>query len=100
MDELVADGATGPASPEHRLVPIKAFFADLTIAGFNPEQHRLPFPAAFSNTHKSWSIAGRLEEIQAREGARVPDENENCRLRRLLDETCVGHVALSHRTDR
>ena len=67
MDELVTDGATRPASPEHRFVPIETLLADPTIAGLDPEQHRLPFPATFSNTHKSRSIAGRSAEKQARE---------------------------------
>jgi hypothetical protein len=69
MDELVADRATGPPTAQERFVPIEAFFADFTIAGLDPEQHRFPFPAAFSNTHKSRSIAGRSAEKQARGGA-------------------------------
>ena len=64
MDKLVTDRATGPAPPKHCLVPIEALLANLTIAGLDPEQHRLPFPATFSNTHKSRSIAGRSEEKQ------------------------------------
>ena len=52
MDELVTDGATRPASPEHRFVPIETLLADPTIAGLDPEQHPLPFPATFANTHK------------------------------------------------
>ena len=66
MDELVADRATGPPTAQERLVPIEALFADFTIAGLDPEQHRFPFPAAFSNTHKSRSIAGRSAEKQAK----------------------------------
>ena len=64
MDELVADGATGPPPAQERLVAIEALCADLAHARFNPEQHRLPFPAAFSNTHKRWSIAGQSAEKQ------------------------------------
>jgi hypothetical protein len=67
MDKLVTDRATRPASSEHRFVPIETLLADPTIAGLNPEQHRLPFPATSSNTHKGRSIAGRLTEIQATE---------------------------------
>lgn len=66
MDELVADRATGPPTPQERFVPIEALFADFTIAGLNPEQHRLPLAAAFSNTHKIKSIAGRSAEKQAK----------------------------------
>jgi hypothetical protein len=58
MDELVTDRATGPPTSQERLVPIEALFADFTIAGLNPEQHRLPLAATFSNTHKCRSIAG------------------------------------------
>jgi hypothetical protein len=67
MDKLVTERATRPASSEHRFVPIETLLADPTIAGLNPEHHRLPFPAAFSNTHKSRSIAGRSQEKQATE---------------------------------
>jgi hypothetical protein len=65
MDKLVTDRATRPASSEHRFVPVETLLADPTIAGLNPEHHRLPFPATFSNTHKIWSIAGQMAEIQA-----------------------------------
>jgi|CXWL01.1.fsa_nt_gi hypothetical protein len=100
MDELVTDCATRPASSEHRFVPIETLLADPTIAGLNPEQHRLPFPATFSNTHKSRSIAGQSREKQASGDTRVRAENKTCRPCRLLDKTCVGHVALSHRTNQ
>ena len=66
MAKLVADGATGPPPAQERLVPIEALCADLAHARLDPEQHRLPFPAAFSNTHKRWSIAGRSAEKQAK----------------------------------
>ena len=69
MDELVADRATGPPTAQERLVPIEALFADFTIAGLDPEQHRLPLAATFSNTHKSRSIAGRSAEKQAKANA-------------------------------
>lgn len=67
MDKLVTERATRPASSEHRFVPVETLLADPTIAGLNPEHHRLPFPATFSNTHKSRSIAGRSQEKQATE---------------------------------
>lgn len=66
MDKLVADCATGPPPPKHGLVPIEVFLTHPAKPGLDPEQHRLPFPAAFSNTHKSRSIAGRPAEKQAK----------------------------------
>ncbi len=66
MDEFVTERAARPASSEHRFVPIEVFSAYSAQAGLNPEQHRLPFPATFSNTHKSRSIAGRSQEKQAK----------------------------------
>lgn len=68
MAELVADRATGPPPAQERLVPIETLFADFAMAGLNPEQHRFPFPAAFSNTHKRRSIAGPSAEKQAKGG--------------------------------
>ncbi len=66
MDEFVTERAARPASSEHRFVPIEVFLAHPAKPGLDPKQHRLPFPAAFSNTHKSRSIAGRSREKQAR----------------------------------
>jgi hypothetical protein len=66
MDEFVTDRATRPASSKHRFVPIETLLADPTIARLNPEQHRLPLTATFSNTHKSGSIAGHPAEKQAK----------------------------------
>jgi hypothetical protein len=51
MDELVAQGAARPAAAEQRLVTVEPFLADLAKSGFNPQQHRLPFPATSSDTH-------------------------------------------------
>ena len=51
MDELLAQAAAGPAAGEKRLVTVECFVADLAIPGFNSQQHRLPRPAAFSDTH-------------------------------------------------
>lgn len=70
MDEFVTKRAARPASSEHRFVPIEVFSAYSAKTGLDPEQHRLPFPATFSNTHKRRSIAGRSREKQAREKLR------------------------------
>jgi hypothetical protein len=51
MDELVTDGTTRPASPEHRLVPIEIFLAHSAQARLNGKRHRLPLTPGFSNTH-------------------------------------------------
>lgn len=66
MNEFVTERAARPASSEHRFVPIEIFSAYSAQAGLNPEHHRLPFPATFSNTHKRSSIAGRSSEKQVR----------------------------------
>ena len=66
MNELVTDGTSGPPSPKHRLVTIEVLSANPTDAGFNPEQHRLPFTTGFSNTHGGGSIAGQPAEKQAK----------------------------------
>jgi len=64
MDELVAQGATRPAAGEHRLVAVEPFLADLAKSGFNPQQHRLPFPAASSNTHAAEYSEGARQEAR------------------------------------
>jgi hypothetical protein len=51
MDELLAQAAARPAAGEKRFVTVEGFVADLAIPGFNPQQHRLPRSAAFSDTH-------------------------------------------------
>lgn len=66
MNELVTDRATRPASAQHRLVSIEIFSTHSAEPRLNRERHRLPFPTAFSNTHKGRSIAGRPAEKQAR----------------------------------
>lgn len=53
MDELLAQAAAGPAAGEKRFVTVEGFVADLAIPGFDPQQHRLPGSATFSNTHAS-----------------------------------------------
>lgn len=66
MNELVTDRASRPASPKHRLVSIKIFPADSAQPRLNRKRQRLPFPAAFSNAHRSGSIAAQSVEKQAR----------------------------------
>ena len=51
MDEVLAQGTTRPAAAEKRFVAVEPFFADLAVSGFNPQQHRLPFPTSISDTH-------------------------------------------------
>jgi len=53
MDELVADGATGPAAAEHGLIAIQSLLADLAISRLNREHHRLPITTGFSDTHSA-----------------------------------------------
>ena len=51
MDEVLAQGATRPATAEKRLVAVEPLLAHRTDPGLNPQQHRLPFPCGVSNTH-------------------------------------------------
>jgi hypothetical protein len=51
MDELVAQGAARPPAGEKCLIAVEPFLADCAIPGLNPQEHRLPSPAAFSDTH-------------------------------------------------
>src|SRR5262245_66508837 len=51
MNKLVADGATGPAASEHGFIPIQPLLTDFAETGLNPQQHWLPIPAGFSDTH-------------------------------------------------
>lgn len=51
MDKLVAQGATRPPAGEKCLIAVEPFLTDCAVPGLNPQQHRLPSPAAFSNTH-------------------------------------------------
>jgi hypothetical protein len=63
MDELLTQAAPRPAAGEKRLVTVEGFVTDLAVPGFNPQQHRLPGSAAFSDAHKN-SIARQSAEIQ------------------------------------
>ena len=51
MDEVLAQGTARPAAAEKRFVAVEPFLADLAVPGFNPQQHRLPFPTEISDTH-------------------------------------------------
>jgi hypothetical protein len=64
MDGLLAQAAAGPAAGEKRFVTVEGSVADLAIPGFNPQQHRLPRSAAFSDTHSKVSIAKARRERQ------------------------------------
>ena len=66
MDELLAQAAAGPAAGEKRFVTVERFVADLAVPGFNPQQHRLPRSATFSDTHAreySEAIGGKTRRI-------------------------------------
>ena len=51
MDEVLAQGTTRPAAAEKCLVAVEPFLTNLAVSGFNPQQHRLPFPTEISDTH-------------------------------------------------
>jgi hypothetical protein len=51
MDEFVTAAAAGPAAAEKSLVAVEPFLADLTVPGFNPQQHGFPISAGFSDAH-------------------------------------------------
>src|SRR5262245_65636740 len=51
MNKLVADCATGPAASEHGFIPIQPLLTDFAETGLNHQQHWLPIPAGFSDTH-------------------------------------------------
>ena len=65
MNKFVTDRTPGPASTEHRLVPIEIFLAHPAQTRQHWKRHRLPLATSFSNTHKERSIAGRPAETQA-----------------------------------
>ena len=64
MDELLAQGAARPATGEKRFVAVEPFLADLAVPGFNSQQHGLPFPSAFSNTHATEYNEGARREAR------------------------------------
>ena len=64
MDEILAQGTTRPAAAEKCLVAVEPFLTDLAVPGFNPQQHRLPFPAAISDTHMGEYSEGARREAR------------------------------------
>jgi hypothetical protein len=66
VDEFITDSTAGPSTAQKGLIAIEPLVANLAVPGLNPQQHRLPIPAAFSDAHSGWSIAKRSAEIQAR----------------------------------
>lgn len=77
MDKLFAQGAPRPPAAEKRLVAVEPFLADRAVPGLNPQQHRLPSPAASSNTHTVKYNEGARREARGdgrREGLGVKDK--------------------------
>lgn len=69
MDKLFAQGAPRPPAAEKRLVAVEPFLADRAVPGLNPQEHRLPSPTAFSNTHAvKYSEGARREARGERHG--------------------------------
>jgi hypothetical protein len=64
MNELLAQGATGPPTGEKRLVAVELFLADLAVPGLNPQQHRLPVPFTISYTHGTKYSEGARREAR------------------------------------
>jgi hypothetical protein len=52
MDELLTQGTARPPAAQKRLVAVEPFLADRADPGFDPQQHRLPFPTSISDTHR------------------------------------------------
>lgn len=53
VDKVLAQRATRPSAAEKRLIAVELFLADLAVPGLNPQQHWLPGPGGFSDTHAS-----------------------------------------------
>jgi hypothetical protein len=64
MDKVFAQSAARPAAAEKRLVAVELFLADLAVPGFNPQQHRFPFPGSISNTHATKYSEGMKREAR------------------------------------
>jgi hypothetical protein len=64
MDELVAQGAARPSAGEKRLVAVEPLLANLAVSGFNPQHHRFPTPAGFSDTHAAEYSEGARREAR------------------------------------
>jgi hypothetical protein len=72
MDKLIAQGAARPPAREKRLVAVEPFLADLAVAGFNPQQHWLPIPAALSDTHAEEYSEGARGEARGEGAMKLP----------------------------
>ena len=73
MDEVLAQAAARPTAGEKRFVAVELFFADLAVPGFNPQQHRLPFPAEISDAHAteySEGVGGKTRSLTQTWGVR------------------------------
>ena len=64
MDKVFAQSAARPAATEKRLVAVELFLADLAVPGFNPQQHRPPFPGGISDTHAAEYSEGARREAR------------------------------------
>jgi hypothetical protein len=67
VDELIADRATGPTAAQHGLIAVKTLLANLAQPGLDPQQHRLPVSACFSNAHGreySEAVAGNTSRVE------------------------------------
>ena len=64
MDELLAQGAARPTAGEKRLITVEPFLADLAVPRLNPQQHRLPVPAGFSDAHAAEYSEGARREAR------------------------------------
>jgi hypothetical protein len=51
VDEFIAYRAAGPPAAEQRRIPVEALFTNLAMSRLNPQEHRLPFAARFSDAH-------------------------------------------------
>ena len=73
MDEILAQGTARPAAAEKRLVAVEPFLANRAVPGFDPQQHRLPFPTAISDTHAmeySEAVGGKTRSLTQTWGGR------------------------------
>jgi len=92
MDELIAQGTARPAAAQKRLIAVEPFMANLAVSGFNPQQHRLPVSATFSNTH-----AAEYSEGERRE-ARGEGKSEGFGVKGERHRTCqLTYLNLAHR---
>lgn len=71
MDKVLAQGTARPPAAEKCLVAVEPFLADLAVPGFNPQQHRLPFPIEISDTHVAEYSEGARREARGDETGAV-----------------------------